>query len=294
MDLRKRNRFSFSEFLFVLPALIFYLIFVVYPLFGGIFYSLTDWNGISPGFNFIGLDNYKNLAHDQFVLGPLWNSVIFAFSSMVLLNVFGLLFAVGLDNIAGKNFYRALFYLPSVLGSLVVGYIFSFLFSVPFAEIGKAIGWEALANNALGSPDLALPMGIFVSAWKGVGWYMVIYIAGLQNIDKSLHEAAIIDGASAWKRFWSVTFPLIAPAFTINMILSVERAFKEYDLIFALTGGGPGRASELLSMTIYNESFTNKRAGYGSALGVILFLIIVAVTLIQLAVLRRRENDINY
>ena len=123
---------------------------------------------------------------------------------------------------------------------------------------------------------------------------MVIYIAGLQNVDKSLHEAAIIDGASSWKRFWSVTFPLIAPAFTINMILSVERAFKEYDLIFALTGGGPGRASELLSMTIYNESFTNKRAGYGSALGVILFLIIVAITLIQLFALRRRENDINY
>ncbi len=277
----------------MLPALIFYLVFVIYPLFGGIFYSLTDWNGISPEFNFIGLGNYKNLAHDEFVLGPLGNSVIFAFSSMILLNVFGLLFAVGLDNIAGKSFYRGLFYLPSVLGSLVVGYIFSFLFSVPFAEFGKLIGWEALANNALGSQDLALLMGILVSTWKGVGWYMVIYIAGLQNVDRSLHEAAIIDGASSWKRFWSVTFPLIAPAFTINMILSVERAFKEYDLIFALTGGGPGRASELLSMTIYNESFTNKRAGYGSALGVILFLIIVAVTLVQLAVLRRRENDIN-
>ena len=167
------------------------------------------------------------------------------------------------------------------------------MFTVPFSEFGKMIGWEALANNALGDPDLALAMGCFVATWKGVGWYMVIYIAGLQNVDRSLHEAAIIDGASAWKRFWSVTFPLIAPAFTINMILSVERAFKEYDLMFSLTGGGPGRASELLSMTIYNESFTNKRAGYGSALGVILFLIIVAVTLIQLAMLRRRENDIN-
>ena len=198
MDLSKRNRFSFSEFLFVVPALVFYLVFVVYPLLGGIFYSLTDWNGISPGFNFIGLDNYINLAHDEYVLGPLWNSVIFAFVSMILLNVFGLLFAVGLDNVAGKSFYRALFYLPSVLGSLIVGYIFSFLFTVPFSEFGKMIGWEALANNALGDPDLALAMGCFVATWKGVGWYMVIYIAGLQNVDRSLHEAAIIDGASAW------------------------------------------------------------------------------------------------
>lgn len=294
MKTLKKKRFNWVEFLLVVPALVFYLVFVVYPLFGGFFYSMTDWNGISPDFNFVGLKNYVNLFHDQFVLEPLGNSVFFAFVSMILLNVLGLIFAVGLDNIAGKSFYRGLFYLPSVLGSLVVGYIFSFLFSMPFASIGQNFGWEVLANNALGNQDWALMMGCLVSAWKNVGWYMVIYIAGLQNVDKSLHEAAIIDGASSWKRFWSVTFPLIAPAFTINMILSVERAFKEYDLIFALTGGGPGRASELLSMTIYNESFTNKRAGYGSALGVILFLIIVAITLIQLFALRRRENDINY
>ena len=294
MKTLKKKRFNWVEFLLVVPALVFYLVFVVYPLFGGFFYSMTDWNGISPDFNFVGLKNYVNLFHDQFVLEPLGNSVVFAFVSMILLNVLGLIFAVGLDNIAGKSFYRGLFYLPSVLGSLVVGYIFSFLFSMPFASIGQKFGWDVLANNALGNQDWALMMGCLVSAWKNVGWYMVIYIAGLQNVDKSLHEAAIIDGASSWKRFWSVTFPLIAPAFTINMILSVERAFKEYDLIFALTGGGPGRASELLSMTIYNESFTNKRAGYGSALGVILFLIIVAITLIQLFALRRRENDINY
>lgn len=160
--------------------------------------------------------------------------------------------------------------------------------------MGKILGSSVMANNLLGSKDYVLAMGILVATWKMAGWYMVIYIAGLQNIDQSLYEAADIDGATGWKKFRYVTFPLIAPAFTINMVLSVERAFKEYDLLFALTGGGPGRASELISMTIYNESFTNKRAGYGSALGVILFLIIVAITLFQMLVLRRRENDINY
>lgn len=290
----EKRKTMVGEFLFVLPALLLYIIFVVYPLIGGIFYSMTDWDGITSNYNFIGLANYINLFQDEFVLNPLWNTIIFAFLSMILLNVFGLLFAVGLEKVWGQNFYRALFYLPAVLGSLIVGYIFSFLFTIPFANLGKMLGIEALANNALGSKTWAIYMATFVSVWKGVGWYMVIYIAGLQNIDVSLHEAAIIDGASAWKRFWTVTFPLIAPAFTINMILSVERAFKEYDLIFALTGGGPGRASEVISMTIYNESFTNKRAGYGSALGVVLFLIIVIITMIQLAVLRRRENDITY
>ena len=135
MKTLKKKRFNWVEFLLVVPALVFYLVFVVYPLFGGFFYSMTDWNGISPDFNFIGLKNYVNLFHDQFVLEPLGNSVFFAFVSMILLNVLGLIFAVGLDNIAGKSFYRGLFYLPSVLGSLVVGYIFSFLFSMPFASI---------------------------------------------------------------------------------------------------------------------------------------------------------------
>lgn len=289
-----KRRFNWYEFMLVVPALIFYCVFVVYPLFGGFFYSLTDWNGISPDFNMVGLKNYIEMFQDPFVLEPLANTFIFAFTSMIFLNVFGLIFAVGLDNVAGQNFYRCLFYMPSVLGSLVVGYIFSYLFSGPLVEIGKSLEVDLLANNILGNKDYSLMMGCIVSIWKNVGWYMVIYIAGLQGIDKSLHEAAIIDGAGAWKRFWSVTFPLIAPAFTINMILSVERAFKEYDLMFALTGGGPGRSSELLSMTIYNESFTNKRSGYGAALGVTLFLIIVVITLIQLFVLRRREDDITY
>ncbi len=286
---------TYLEFLIVLPALIFYFVFVIYPLLGGIYYSLTDWNGVAATFKFIGLKNYFTLAGDKYVIEPLKNTFIYAFLSMILLNVLGLALAVGLDRIAkGKNVFRALFFVPAVLSSLVVGYIFSFIFSEPVSLLGKTWGIEVMANNLLGSKQFSLYMGVLVGAWKMAGWYMVIYIAGLQNIDQSLYEAADIDGATGWKKFRYVTFPLIAPAFTINMILSVERAFKEYDLMFALTGGGPGGSSELISLTIYGESFTNKRAGYGSALGVVLFLIILAITLFQMLVLRRRENDINY
>ena len=293
----KPNRLknTYLEFLIVLPALIFYSVFVIYPLFGGIYYSFTDWNGVDATFNLIGLKNYVTLVHDKYVIGPLANTFIYAFLSMILFNVLGLALAVGLDRLAkGKNLFRALFFVPAVLSSLVVGYIFSFIFSEPLSLLGKTLGIEVMANNLLGSKQFSLYMGVLVGAWKMAGWYMVIYIAGLQNIDQSLYEAADIDGATGWKKFRYVTFPLIAPAFTINMILSVERAFKEYDLMFALTGGGPGGSSELISLTIYGESFTNKRAGYGSALGVVLFLIILVITLFQMFVLRRRENDINY
>lgn len=290
---RARTKTSLLEFAIIAPALIFYLVFVIYPLFGGIYYSMTDWNGVSAGHNFIGFENYVGIFHDKYVLGPLGNTFLYALVTTVLLNVLGLAMAVGAEHVArGRNVFRALFFIPSVLSAIVVGYIFNFFFSSILARLGKNLGIAAIANNLLGSKKYALLMGMLVSSWKGAGWYMVIYIAGLQNIDQSLYDAADIDGATGWKKFTHVTFPLLAPAFTINMVLAVERAFKEYDLVFALTGGGPGRASELISMTIYNESFTNKRAGYGSALGVILFLIIVAITLFQMKVLRGREDNV--
>mgnify|MGYP003806817747 CR=1 FL=1 len=289
---RVKTKTSLLEFAVIMPALIFYLVFVVYPLFGGIFYSATDWNGVSSTYHIINLDNYVTIFHDKYVLEPLFNTFIYAILTTILLNVFGLAIAVGAERVcAGKNLFRALFFIPSVLSAIVVGYIFNFLFSSVFSVVGKALEIPAIANNLLGDKRYSLLMCVLVASWKGAGWYMVIYIAGLQSIDQSLYDAADIDGATGWKRFRFVTFPLLAPAFTINMVLAVERAFKEYDLVFALTGGGPGRASELISMTIYNESFTNKRAGYGSALGVILFLIIVIITLFQMKVLRGREEN---
>lgn len=291
----KKLRKIIPELSFVLPALILYILFVIYPLVDAFHYSLTDWNGVNNNFNFIGLKNYINMFSDAHVMGPLKNTFVYAFLCMILLNILGLIFAVGLDNLTkGKNILRACLFVPAVLSPLIVGYIFSFIFSVPVADLGRNLEIQALANNILGDKRFALIAVVFVTCWKMAGWYMVVYIAGLQSIDASLYEAADIDGATNWEKFWKVTFPLIAPAFTINMVLSIERSFKQYDMVLSLTGGGPGRASELLALTIYNEEFTNKRGGYGCALGIVLFLIIVAVTLFQMKFLRRRENDINY
>ena len=146
--------------------------------------------------------------------------------------------------------------------------------------------------NLLGDPDTSLPAGIFVTVWKGVGYTMIIYLAGLQGVDQEIYEAAMVDGTKGFQRFRYITFPLIAPSFTINMVLVMEGAFKQFDLIFALTLGGPGNSSELLSLIIYRESFEYYRAGYGTTMGVILFLIIVILSLIELVGLRRREDKI--
>ena len=289
---QNRRNAALVEFMLVLPALLLYFVFVVYPLFGGIFYSLTDWDGIRKTFNFIGLKNYIDIIHDSYVLGPLKNTFIYAFFNTIFLNILGLLMAIGAESVRrGRNIFRALLYIPSVLSAILVGVVFNFIFDKSLGTLGKQLGIQVMANNLLGSKSFALAMGILVTSWKSAGWYMVVYIAGLHNIDQSLYDAASVDGVTGLKRFWYVTFPLLAPSFTINMVLAVERSFKQYDLLYALTGGGPGRASELISMTIYNESFTNKRAGYGTALGVILFLIIVAITLFQMKVLRKREED---
>ena len=290
--IKNKNKEAFIELLLVLPAFAFYFVFVAYPLFGGIFYSMTDWDGVRKNLNFIGFQNYIKIFQDVYVLGPLKNTFIFAFFNTILLNVLGLLMALGAENVRrGKNVFRALLYIPCVLSAILVGFVFNFIFDTPLAALGNQLGIEVMANNLLGSKSHALAMGILVSAWKSAGWYMVVYIAGLNNIDQALYDAATVDGVTGWKKFWYVTFPLLAPSFTINMVLAAERSFKEYDLMFALTGGGPGRASVLISMTIYNESFTNKRAGYGSALGVILFLIILIITLIQMKFLRKREEN---
>ena len=289
---QNRRKNAMIEFLLTVPALALYFVFVVYPLFGGIFYSMTDWDGVRRVFHFIGIQNYIDIMHDHFVLEPLKNTFIYAFFNTIFLNILGLLMAIGAESVRrGRNVFRALLYIPSVLSAILVGFVFNFIFDKSLGALGQQLGIEVIANNLLGSKSFALAMGILVTSWKSAGWYMVVYIAGLHNIDQSLYDAASVDGVTGWKRFWYVTFPLLAPSVTINMVLAVERSFKQYDLMYALTGGGPGRASELISMTIYNESFTNKRAGYGTALGVILFLIIVAITLFQMKVLRKREED---
>ena len=276
-----------------LPMLILFLIFSTYPVIEGVFFSFTDWDGLNSKFNFIGLQNYKTFFHDFVVLKPLYNTFIYAFWVTIIQNICALALALALNQkFKTKNLLRTFIFVPVVLSSLIVGYIWSYLFTEPIAMLGDMLGIEVMKYNLLGNKATSLAAGIFVSVWKGVGYTMVIYLACLQNIDKEVKEAALVDGAKGFQHFRYVTFPLIAPSFTINIVLVMEGAFKQFDLIFALTGGGPGNSSELLSLTIYRESFEFYRAGYGTTMGVILALIIIVLSLFELVVLRKRENNI--
>lgn len=283
-----------SQYLLMfLPMFILYLIFTVYPVIQGIYYSFTDWDGINANYNWIGLDNYKTFFSDFVVLVPLRNTFVYAFFVTILQNVFALALAIALNQkMRTKNLLRTFIFVPVVLSALIVGYLWSYLFTNPISQLGSQLGIEAMAHNLLGNAGTSLAAGIFVSVWKSVGYTMIIYLAGLQGVDNSIYEAALVDGAKGFKRFRYITFPLIAPSFTINIVLVMEGAFKQFDLIYALTLGGPGNSSELLSLTIYRESFEYYRAGYGTTMGVILFIIIVVLSLIELIGLRRREDNI--
>ena len=256
---------------------------------------MTDWDGIAPTFNFIGLQNFQKLFADWYVLVPMQNTFVYAFLLTIVQNIVSLFMAVLLNRrMQIRGLLRTLWFIPFVISPLIVGYIWSYLFTDPIAQLGKIIGNTTMANNLLGSRATALYCGVFVATWRMAGYNMIIYIAGFQNISNDIYEAATIDGCKGWHLFKDITFPLIAPSFTINMVLTMERGFKEFDMMYSLTNGGPGNSSELISLTIYTETFEHYRAGYGSAMGVILFVVISILSLTELYFLRKKEDDVAY
>jgi raffinose/stachyose/melibiose transport system permease protein len=275
------------------PALVMFLVFVIVPLFEAIYVSLTDWDGIRPGMSFVGVENYRTLFGDQYILRTISTTFRYTVAVTVVQNLLALVMALVLNQrMKSRNVLRALVFMPSILSGLIVGYIWSFLYSDPIMKLGKQIGWTLLANNALSSQTFAIYAAAFVTVWRSAGWTMMIYLAGLQSIPQELEEAAAIDGASILRRLRHITIPLLAPTFTINVILTFERGLKDFDSIFALTGGGPGAATMTMALNIYRESFYFSRAGYGTAIGVVLFVAIVVLSLIQLRFFRKGEERI--
>jgi raffinose/stachyose/melibiose transport system permease protein len=277
-----------------LPALIMFLVFVVSPLLQAIYISLTDWNGLSAGFNFIGFKNYLTFLKDDYVHHSINATLKYTLTVTIFQNFLALVLALALNNaFHGRNILRAMFFVPYLLSNLIIGFIWSFLFSDPIMKFGKAIGWELLAKNILSSKDFAIFAAAFVTIWRSSGWTMMIYLAGLQNIPKELEEAAAIDGAVYLQRLRHIILPLIAPSFTINFILVFERCLKDFDSIFALTQGGPGSATLVMAINIYRESFFYSRGSYGTTIGVVMFVAIVFLTLLQLKFFRKGEQNVD-
>lgn len=273
----------------VLPALALFLLFHTAPVLQGVFYSFTD----SPGYgdwDFVGLSNYAALFGDERVRAAYWFTFRFALVSTVLVNVLALALAVGLNGrIRFKNTLRGVYFVPNVLAVLVIGYVFNYLFTNSLPSIGAALGIDRLSTSLLADPELAWVGIVVLAVWQAVAFNIIIYLAGLQTVPAELYEAAAIDGAGPWKRFWSITFPMIAAFFTLNMVLSLKNFLQVFDHIIAMTGGGPGTATESVSVLIYKGGFQGGEYGYQIANAVVFMVVLVVFAVVQLRVLRREE-----
>ncbi|MGN7359117.1 carbohydrate ABC transporter permease [Paenibacillus sp. SAF-054] len=274
------------------PAVILFFIFMTLPALQGIYYSFTNWNGFGKHYDFVGFKNYINIFTDNNVGNAYWFTFKFAIVTTILINILSLLIALGLNaKIKFKNFFRGIYFLPNILSVLIVGYIFNYLFSNVFTIWGKNLGISAFSTNILGNENLAWIGIVIVAVWQGIAFNTILYLAGLQTIPTSLYEASNLDGASRWQEFWKITFPLIAPFFTINMVLAMKNSLMVFDQIIALTNGGPGRATQSISHLIYTGGFQGGEFAYQSANSVIYFIVIAIISVLQLKFLQGRETD---
>jgi raffinose/stachyose/melibiose transport system permease protein len=291
---RRRSHLS-PPWLFVLPALVCYAAIVLYPSMSGVLYAFTDWSGLG-GWSFVGLRNFDTLLHDDRALGALKNTLLLTVAIVVVQNGIGLLLALGVHaRIKSRMLLRAIFFAPVVVSPVMIAFLWKYVYN-PAPDAGLngllgAVGLGGLRQDWLGDPSLALWSVAGMVVWQNAGYSMVIFLAGLEGIGKDVQEAATIDGAGPVSRFRYVTWPLLAPSTTINLMLSTIGGLKLFDQVFAATGGGPGYATETLSTVLYKEAFVFGRYGYSTAVALVLALFVAAVSLVQIRYLRAREDQ---
>lgn len=277
--------------LLYVPALILFFVFILYPFMKGIQISFTNWNGYNQGYKWVGLQNYERMLDDPDIVKIIKNTVIYGVGSAVFQNVIGLLYALFLNmSFRARGVVRTIIYLPVIISSLIMGYIWYFFFQYDGGAINDILLlFQDQPSNLLGDPQVNVWIITFVNTYQYLGIAMVLFLAGLQTIPKDYYEAATIDGAGAFSRFIHVTWPLLAPAFTVSMVLNLIGGLKLFDVITALTNSGPGYASASLSTLMYLLYFGREDAGYAAAIGILMFIMISIVSMISLIFLRKRE-----
>lgn len=285
-----RNR-DLSFWLFITPVILALGLVVVVPFIYGFVYSFTNWNGMTAT-EFLGLKNYITLFKDAEFRASLWFTTKFAVVAIILLNVFGLGLALLVTrNIKSNHFLRTIFFMPNLIGGLILGFIWQFIFISVFGNLGELLGIEAL-NGWLSTTATGFWGLVILTTWQMAGYIMIIYIAYLESIPKELIEAAEVDGASSFEKFRHVTFPLVAPAFTISMFLTLSNSFKIYDQNLSLTNGGPFNSTQMVAMDIVKTAFTENKMAYAQSKAVIFFIIVAAVAITQVYYNKKREVDL--
>ncbi|MCR5083553.1 MAG: sugar ABC transporter permease [Parasporobacterium sp.] len=293
----KNNSLVFPKklYFFMLPALALFVVFWVVPIFQLFYYSVTDFNGVNYDYNFVGFDNFKILFSEGTLVNSIKNTLIYALLVVVGTNILGLAVAMALNTkLRGKTFFRTCSFMPALFSAIVVGFIWSYVYMPGSGMISSIIdlfGGDGSNVNLIGGFNTALIAIIIVDIWKGFGTTMIIYLAGLQTVDESLIEAGRIDGCSTWKLFTKVKLPLISSTITINIILNVIAGLKAFDYSFIMTNGGPGKATNTLMYTIYKIAFKDQMMGKASALSVVSFIVIIAITIFMLRLLNKKEVE---
>lgn len=286
----KKKRINWAQFL-SLPALILFGVFFVYPLLKGIGMSMTNWDGMGEA-KFVGLKNFVDFFSDERAMHDIKTTLIFAIGSAVLLNLVGLGYAFLMNSkFRGKSIARVIIYLPAIISPLIMGYIWYFLLQPGRGFLYHAFSQLGLPDpigNWMSSYPSALTVLVLVNVWQFAGMTMIIYLAGLQSISSDVLEAALIDGASPWQRFAHVTLPLLMPAIRINVVTNIIGSLSVFDVIMSLTEGGPGYATESLSIYIMRMCY-GSRTGYSTAVAMILFLIILIPVLISMRLTRAKD-----
>ncbi|MCH4826720.1 carbohydrate ABC transporter permease [Planococcus halocryophilus] len=279
-----------SYWLFLAPVLLALTLVVIVPMLLGVYYSFTTWNGINTG-EFVGFQNYIDLFHDQRFLDSLWFTTKFSVVSVILINVIGLSLALLVTGrVRSSKLLRTTFFMPNLIGGLILGFIWQFIFIKVFASVGEIIGMESL-QGWLSTTDTGFWGLVILMSWQMAGYIMVIYIAYLEGMPKELLEASEIDGASSYQRFRFVIFPLVAPAFTVSMFLTLSNTFKLYDQNLSLTGGGPYNSTEMVAMEIFKTAFMQNAFAYAQAKAVIFFIIVAIIALVQVYLNKRKEVE---
>lgn len=290
----KKKHQNLTLLLFAAPALIVYLVFKLYPAISGIYYSMTDWNGLSKTYHFIGLKNFFEMMGDTYFWNSMWFTFKYVIVMVVVANAAALTLAVAIESRNhAKGLFRTIFYMPNMISMVIGGYMWMFIFTKVLYYIADNWGVAFFDKSWIGDPKYAFIAIIIVAAWGAVGYLMIIYMAALQGVPSEQKEAAALDGAGSWKRFWSVTFPLIQHAVTICIFWTLNSGFQVFDVIYSLTGGGPGRATQSAAINIYEEAFQgNIRYGYATAKSTMLFLIVLVITAVQLNLMKSKEQEL--
>ena len=291
MTITRRTRHIASSVFFVGPILVLYTAFFFLPIALSFMYSLTDWDGLQKTFTFIGFANYvEALRYDEDFLHSVRFTFSFALLAVMWTNVLALLLAllVNLD-LSVKNVARALIFMPNVISMIVVGFLWRFLYRTIVPDVGRVLHIGFLEQTLLNLSDGIVLVVLVPELWRSVGFVMIIYLAGLQEIPDDLRAAMIIDGASSFQRLMRLTIPFLVPAFIASFFITTTGSLKVFDIVFSLTGGGPGKASHTIAYNIYADGLQAFRFGAGSAKAVLFAMMVLVVTAIQLKYLRSKE-----